>query len=380
VSLVSDDDSLQRNFTFEFAQGILVPVLSVALALVVGAFIMLFTGTNPLPAYSQLVQGAFSGSYNISETLVAAIPLMLTGMSVAFAFRAGLFNIGAEGQLFMGAIVSSWVGFTFNYPPIVLIPMALLAGALGGALWGGIAGTLKAWRGAHEVITTMMLNYIAIYISRYLIEPTPSGKFGPFQQPNSLGEPVARAVNAHLPIIVPNSIVLNGRLHAGLIVALACGVIFWFVLWRTTTGYKLRAVGLNPKAAAYAGISVGWATILAMLVSGAFSGLAGMVSIYGLYPYRLTDTFSPGYGFEAIAVALLGKNTASGAILAAILFGALEHGGTIMQANAGISLHLVEILEGLIIFFIGADAVVRELSRRGLVSLPLWAEKPKIAA
>jgi simple sugar transport system permease protein len=380
VSLTSSEGTLERSFTFEFAQGILAPVLSVLLALIVGAVIVLFTGNNPLEAYSQLFQGAFSGSYNISETLVAAIPLMLTGLSVAFAFRAGLFNIGAEGQLFMGVIFSSWVGFAFDFPPIILIPLGLLAGAAGGALWGGIAGALKAWRGAHEVITTIMLNYIAIYISRYLIETAPSGKFGPFQQPNPLGEPVARAVNAHLPVIVPSAWVTNGRLHAGLLVALACGVIFWFVLWRTTTGYKLRAVGLNPKAAAYAGISVGWATILAMLVSGAFAGLGGMVTIYGLAPYRLTDTFSPGYGFEAIAVALLGKNTASGAIIAAILFGALEHGGTLMQANAGISLHLVEILEGLIIFFIGADAVVRELSRRGLVSLPLWTEKEQVAA
>jgi simple sugar transport system permease protein len=380
VGLTSADDALERSFTFEFAQGILAPVLSVALALLVGAFVVLFSGNNPLTAYSQLFQGAFSGWYNISETLVASIPLMLTGLSVAFAFRAGLFNIGAEGQLFMGVIISSWVGFSFNFPPVILIPMGLLAGAAGGALWGGIAGTLKAWRGAHEVITTIMLNYIAIYLSHYLVEPTPSGKFGPFQQPNPLGEPVARAVNAHLPVIVPSSLVANGRLNAGLIVALACGVIFWFLLWRTTTGYKLRAVGLNPKAAAYAGIGVGWATILAMMVSGAFAGLAGMVTVYGLAPYRLTDTFSPGYGFEAIAVALLGKNTASGAIIAAILFGALEHGGTIMQANAGISLHLVEILEGLIIFFVGADAVVRELSRRGLVSLPLWTEKERIAA
>jgi ABC-type uncharacterized transport system permease subunit len=380
VSLVSTDDRLERNFSYEFAQGILIPILSVALAVLVGGAVVLVAGSNPLAAYNQLVQGAFNGSYNISETLVAAIPLMLTGMSVAFAFRAGLFNIGAEGQLFMGAIISAWVGFSFDFPPIILIPLGIIAGALGGALWGGIAGTLKAWRGAHEVITTMMLNYVAIYLSRYLIEPSPSGKFGPFQQPNTLGEPVARAVNAHLPVIVPSSIVLNGRLHAGLIVALVCGFLFWFILWRTTTGYKLRAVGLNPRAAAYAGISVGWATILAMLISGALSGLAGMVTIYGLAPYRLTDTFSPGYGFEAIAVALLGKNSAPGAILAAILFGALEHGSTIMQANAGVSSHLTEILQGLIIFFIGADAIVRTLAQRGLVSLPMWAQKKEAAA
>lgn len=375
MSLVGPNDRLETNFAYEFASGILIPVLSVVLALIVGAIIVLFAGDNPLTAYWQLVQGAFSGSYNISETIVAAIPLMLTGLSVAFAFRSGLFNIGAEGQFYMGAIISVWVGFTVNLPGYLLIPLALLAGAFGGALWGGIAGVLKAWRGAHEVITTMMLNYMAIFLSRYLIEPAPTGAFGPFQQQNGLGEPISKTVNATLPIIVPQSIVTNGRLHAGLIVALLAAVVFWFLLWRTTTGYKLRAVGLNPKAAAYAGIGVGWTTILAMLISGAFSGLAGMVSIYGVYPYRLTDTFSPGYGFEAIAVALLGKNTAPGCIIAALLFGALEHGSTIMQANANISSHLVEILQGLIIFFIGADAVVRALARNGLVRLPRWQQK-----
>ncbi|HLJ67843.1 MAG TPA: ABC transporter permease [Chloroflexota bacterium] len=380
MGLVGTDERLESNFTVEFAQGILVPILSVALAVVIGGIVILVTGGNPLDAYSQLVQGAFGGAYNISETLVSAIPLMLTGMAVAFAFRTGLFNIGAEGQLYMGAIISSWVGFSFNYPPIVLIPLGLLAGAAGGALWGGIAGTLKAWRGAHEVITTMMLNYVAILLSHFLIEPSPSGKFGPFQQPNSLGEPVARAVNAHLPVIVPSALVPNARLSAALIVALACGVLFWFVLWRTSIGYKLRAVGLNPRAAEYAGINVGWATILAMLIAGALAGLGGMVTIYGLAPYRLTDTFSPGYGFEAIAVALLGKNTATGAILAAVLFGAIEHGSLIMQTNSGVSYHLTEVLEGLIIFFIGADALVRWLAGRGVVNLPLWQRKKEAAA
>lgn len=376
---IAADGELQRNFAYEWSSGALIPILSVVLAMLIGGVVVLATGSNPVNAYSQLAQGAFGSPYNVSETLVSAIPYMLTGLAVAFAFRAGLFNIGAEGQLYLGAIISSWIGFSFNYPAYILIPLALAGGAAGGALWGGIVGALKAWRGAHEVITTIMLNYTAIQLSRYLIEPAPSGKPGPFEQVNILGSPEAHQVNASLPVIVPNSLVQNGRLHAGLFVALACAILFWFILWRTTLGYKLRAVGHNPKAAAYAGIHVGWNTFLAMAIAGSFAGLAGMVSLYGLAPYRLTDTFSPGYGFQAIAVALLGKNTASGTIAAAILFGALDHGGTLMQANAGVSLHLVEILQGLIIFFIGADAIVRYLVRRSLISLPLWQRKRAVA-
>ncbi len=369
---LGSEDRLERDFTSQWASGIFVPVMSVVLAILVGGVVVLLAGSNPFNAYWQLAQGAFGNPYNISETLVDSIPLMLTGLAVAFAFRAGLFNIGAEGQFYIGAIVSAWIGFTLNLPGYILIPLALLGGAFGGAVWGGIVGLLKAWRGAHEVITTIMLNYTAILLSHYLVEQAPSGANGPFEQPNLLGNPVAKAENASLPVILPSSWVQAGRLHAGLFIALACALLFWFILWRTTMGYKLRAVGLNPKAAAYSGIHVGWNIVLAMLIAGAFAGLAGMIQIYGLAPYRMTDSLSPGYGYNAIAVALLGRNTASGTILAAIVFGALEAGGTIMQANAGVSLHLVEIVQGLIIFFVGADAIVRWLASQGLVRLPRW--------
>lgn len=371
MSLVAED-RLERGFTYQFASGALIPVLSVVLAVIIGGLVILATRANPFYAYWQLFQGAFGGLYNISETLVAAIPLMLTGLAVAFAFRAGLFNIGAEGQLFLGAIISALVGYKLNLPGYLLIPVALLAGAAGGALWAGIAGLLKAWRGAHEVITTMMLNYVAILLSHYLLESTPSGSPGPMSQTVQIGNPETPPMNANLPIIIPNSLVPNGRLHAGLLVAIGMAFLFWFILWKTTLGYKIRAVGLNQKAAAYAGINVGWIITLSMLIAGAFAGLAGMVQVFGVYPYTLTDSFSPGYGFDAIAVALLGRNTAVGTIAAAILFGAFDHGGAIMQSNAGISSDLVEIIQGLIIFFIGADAIVRALARRGLISLPFW--------
>lgn len=378
MSLVAQD-RLERDFSYEWASGPVASILAVVLAIIVGGLVILFAGSNPFNAYWQLFQGAFGGLWNVSETIVAAIPLMLAGLAVAFAFRAGLFNIGAEGQLFMGAIFSAFVGYKLNLPGIILIPIALIAGALGGALWAGIAGVLKAWRGAHEVITTMMLNYTAFAISDYLLESTPSGQPGPMAQTLLPGNPETPPMNANLPIIVPNSLIPNGRLNAGLLVALVAGLIFWFVLWHTTLGYKIRAVGLNQKAAAYAGISVSWHIIIAMLFAGAFAGLGGMVAIFGLAPYQLTQSFSPGYGFNAIAVALLGKNTAVGVILAALLFGAFDHGGSIMQANAGISSHLVDILQGLIILFIAADAVMRWLARRGLVVLPRY-RREEVAA
>ncbi len=371
MSLVAED-RLERGFTYEWASGFLMPVMAVVLAIIVGGFVVLFAGNNPFNAYWQLGQGAFGGLYNISETLVSSIPLMLAGLAVAFSFRAGLFNIGAEGQVQVGGIVAAFVGYKLNLPGFILIPIALAAGAFGGAVWAGIAGVLKAWRGAHEVITTMMLNYSAVLISYYLLQASPSGVPGPMEQTLIPGNPETPPMNAQLPVIVPNSVIQNGRLHAGLLVAIAMAVLFWFILWRTSLGYKIRAVGLNQKAASYAGINVGWNVIVAMLISGAFAGLAGMVAIYGIAPYQLVKDFSPGYGFNAIAVALLGKNTAVGVIAAAILFGAFDHGGAIMQSNAGISSHLVDILQGLIIFFIGATAIIRWLAHRGLVVLPRW--------
>jgi simple sugar transport system permease protein len=380
MSLVAEDeDTIQRHFSYEWASGAIIPVMAVVLALIIGALIVRISGSDPWNAYSQLFNGAFGSAYNISETLVAAIPLILAGLSVAFAFRAGLFNIGAQGQILIAALLSAWVGYSLNLPGVILIPLALIAGVLGGATAAGLAGLLKAWRGAHEVITTIMMNYIALYLSQYLLESTPLGTPGPMQQHAQPGFPGTPPMNASLPVIVPNSWVANGRLHAGLIIALVAALLFWFVLWRTTLGYKLRAVGLNPKAAAYGGVNVGWNIVLAMLIAGAFAGLAAVVSLFGTEYRSLTDSFLPTAGFDAIAVALLGRNTAPGVILGAILFGAFEHGGALMQSSAGISSHLIEILQGLIIFFIGADALVRYLARHGVIHLPRLQRKEAVA-
>jgi simple sugar transport system permease protein len=213
----------------------------------------------------------------------------------------------------------------------------------------------------------MMLNFIAINLEHYMLESSPAtGQPGPMAQHFVVGNPETLPMNAHLPVIIPNSMIPNGRLHAGLLIALFMAVVFWFLLWRTSLGYKIRAVGLSPKAAAYAGINVGGNIILAMLIAGAFAGLAGMVGLYGVAPYQLTDV-STGIGFSAIAVALLGRNNAVGTIAGAILFGAFQHGGSLMQVNANISIHLIDILQGLIIFFVGAELIVRRLYMAGSV-------------
>lgn len=384
---LTGEDTVQRNFAYEWVTGrvagILIPVASVLLAIVIGALIILVSGGNPLSAYWQLLQGAFGSLSDTSETLVAAIPLILAGLAVAFAFRAGLFNIGGQGQLIIGGVVSAWIGYHLNLPGVILIPIALLAGALGGAVWASIAGVLKAWRGAHEVITTIMLNYIALAIVQYLIQSTPTGQPGPMAQSTQTGNPETPPMNASLPNIVPGWIMPPGpssRLHLGLLVALAMVVLFWFLLWRTTLGYKIRAVGFNPKAAAYGGINVGWNIVLAMLIAGAFAGLAGMVTIYGLAPYQLDQSFwQTSAGFDAIAVALLGRNTAIGVLAAGILFGALDHASGAMQSQAHVSGRLVEILQGLIIFFIGAEAIVRYLARIGRARLPRMQKREATA-
>lgn len=371
MSLAAESHS-RRSFAYQWASGAVVPVLSVALAVIAGAVVVLLVGDNPWDAYSNLFRGAFGSPYYVTETIIAAIPLMLSGMAVAIGFRGGLFNIGAAGQLIVGAICAALVGYKLNWPGIFLVPAAVVAGCAGGAIWAGIPGVLKAWRGAHEVITTMMLNYVAVLLLSYLVESGPTGTNGPMQQTTAVGNPLTPPMNAHLPLLIPQSWIAGNRIHLGLILALLAALFFWFLLWRTTFGYKLRAVGFNQNAAAYAGINVKWIVAITLTLSGAFAGLAGMVNLFGLPPYQLGETFTAVYGFNAIAVALLGRNNAGGIIAAAILFGALQQGGAIMQSSAGISVDLVNVLQGLIIFFVGADAAVRYLAQRGIVRMPRW--------
>ena len=349
-----------RQPTAQWARGPAVPIASVVFALAIGAVLVLLSGHDPISAYVDLFRGAFGSPYDITETLIQTIPLVLAGLSVAVAFRTGLFNIGAESQLLIGAAAAGAVGARFaDLPGFLLFPMVLAAGIGAGAAWAAIAGYLKAVRGVNEVITTIMQNYIVVFVMHWLLQN------GPMTAPNALGTPASSPIGAGavLPIIIPNELVPLTRLHAGIFLAIGAVVVFWFLLWRTPLGYELRAVGLGARAAAQAGIDPRTHTVMAMAIAGGFAGLAGMIQVTGVF-HRVFDGFSAGYGFDAIAVALLGKNSPIGIALAALLFGAFARGGSIMQANAGVSSQLVSVIEAIVLFVIAAELIVRLLSAR----------------
>ncbi|HSP09083.1 MAG TPA: ABC transporter permease [Candidatus Dormibacteraeota bacterium] len=365
-------------------RGLAMPLGSVVFAFVAGAVIVAATGGNPFNAYAGLVCGGFgiactqgeNPALQISNTIVFMIPLISTGVAVALPFRAGLFNIGAEGQLLAGSIACTAIGIKFNtLPAPILLPMVLIGGMVAGALWAGVAGVLKATVGAHEVVTTIMMNYVAQWFLRYLIIG------GPLQLApgTSKSSPIGRG--AQLATLLPNSNSITifdlpssvFRVHAGLFIALAAAAVFAFLLWRTSLGYEIRAVGQSQRAARYAGVSVRRTIIVTMLIAGAFSGLAGAVQIAGV-DHNLTDKyFSDTTGFDAIAVALLGLGSAVGIVLAALLFGSLHAGGAVMQADAGISGNLVLVLQALILFSIAANfigAMTRRLPFGGRSAAP----------
>jgi general nucleoside transport system permease protein len=347
------------------------PVISVILAMIAGAIVILITRpdktvdpfTNIYNAYAALFTGSYGSFANISDTLVSVTPLIFASISVAIAFRAGLFNIGAAGQLAVGAMAADIVGLTFtSWPSWILIPTMLLASILAGAIWGGIAGFLKAWRGAHEVVTTIMLNWIAFYGTDYLINSAP------FTAPNGITQTIALPPNATLPPVagVYNQIFGNGqpllstftyRVDVSIFIALIALLIYWFIISRTTFGYEIRVIGQNPKAAKYAGIPTKRNIFLVMAIAGAFAGLAGSTSLMGQSGYNLTATAFSGNltGFDAIAVALLGQTTAIGILLASLLIGGLRSGSTAMQSLAHVDPNLVLIIEALVLFFIAAQ-------------------------
>ncbi len=347
-------------------RGFAKPVGSVIFAFVVGGAIVAVTGDNPFAAYQGLICGGFglicSGGENpalqISNTIVYLTPLIMAGVAVALPFRAGLFNIGAEGQFLAGAIACTVIGVKLSsWPAPILLPLVLVGGMLAGALWAGIAGVLKATIGAHEVVTTIMLNYVAQWLLRYLIIG------GPLQLPNGFSVSSPIGPGARLATILPRDdrLIIFGlpssvyRVHTGLLIALLAAAVYAFLLWRTSLGYEIRAAGQSQRAARYAGVSVRRTIIVTMLIAGAFSGLAGAVQIAGV-DHNLTDKyFSDTTGFDAIAVALLGLGSAVGIVLAAVLFGALHAGGSVMQSDAGISGSLVLVLQALILFSIAAN-------------------------
>ncbi len=315
-------------------------------------YVALFEGAifNPHTASKGTLAGYLGP---ISETLTNATPLILGGLSVGLAFRAGLFNIGGQGQVIMGAVFAGFVGFHWHLAPGLHLLLGILAGMLGGALWGGLAGLLKAKTGAHEVITTIMLNYIAVYFLAYLLSVKG------FQAP-PYGQAISNRVfkSAQLPPLLGGSV----RVHSGLILALLAA---WFVYWlieKSTLGFRLRAVGANQFASRTAGMSVGNSYITVMLIAGALSGLAGVSQILGTNS-QLTGDIDAGIGFDAITVALLGRANPKGIIAAGLLFGALHAGGTQMQSATGTPIDLVQVIQSLIVLFIAAPMLVRVMFR-----------------
>ncbi|SEO31550.1 nucleoside ABC transporter membrane protein [Amphibacillus marinus] len=334
---------------------IVVPIVSVLLGLIVGAIIMLFFGYNPIEGYLALWNGAFGNMYFFGETIRQTIPLILTGLAVAFAFRTGLFNIGAEGQVFVGWVSAVWVGISFDLPAIIHLPLAILVAAFAGALWGFIPGFLKATRGVHEVIVTIMLNYTALYSSNYLIRNVLS-------EGGDRTEPIAETASLRTAWL--SETFGYSQVHWGFVVAILMAVLMWFLLEKTTYGYELRAVGFNEHAANYAGISVKKSIIVSMMISGAFAGIAGAMEGLGTFRYIYTHASFTNLGFDGIAVALLGANTALGSSLAALLFGSLKVGSLRMPPLSGVPSELVEIVIAVIIFFVASSYLIRWVTLR----------------
>jgi len=329
-----------------------VPLVAVLLAGLIGAVLLVISGANPLQAYGALFKGAFGSPVAIQRTLEKATPLIFSGLAVAFAFKAGLFNIGAQGQLLIGAIVAAFVGFSIHgLPAIIHAPLALLIGGLAGALYGAIPGALKTYTGAHEVIVTIMLNYIAINITDYLAD-------GPWKDPSPTN------IVARTPKILPSAeLPILGNIPLGFIFALVAAVVVWWVLYRTTLGYEIRTVGLNSSAAQYAGIRVARTIILTMALSGFLAGLGGAVETQGIV-FRYQPGFNAGLGFDGITTALLGKTSPFGVIPAALLLGAMRAGASQMQFDAGVAKEITDVITAFILFFVAADVIVKTLIRQ----------------
>ncbi|GER91025.1 ABC transporter permease [Dictyobacter vulcani] len=347
------------------------PLIAVLVAFVLGGIIIMITTPGPLDnrfitavsTYYYLIAGSFGSLQSISYTLAKATPLIFAGLAVAIAYRAGLFNIGAAGQLTVGSMVAGIIGIQLAaLPGWLLVPLMLLGSMVAGGIWGGIVGVLKAWRGAHEVVTSIMLNWTAFYVCAFLVE-------GPFQAPKLSQQTLPMAPQATIPSL---AILYNQTLgtflpqipdpaqytvDAGLLIAFVAMLVYWFITARTTFGYELRVIGQNPKAARYAGISVRKNIVMVMFMAGAFAGLAGAVRLMGQAPYQLiSSAFSTdSTGFDAIGVALLGRTTSIGVLLASLLFGGLQQAGPYLQSYVDVPGDIITIMQALVLFSIAIE-------------------------
>lgn len=331
----------------------LIPVVAVLLSFVVGAGLIVLAGASPLEAYRHLFLGAFGNWYNISEVLVRSGPLLLAALGIAFAFRCGAISIGAEGQILIGGLAAAIAGVVLkDLPSLVVVPATVLSGFLAGAVWGAIPGYLYARKGLSVVINTIMLNYVAYYLITYAVN-------GPFRDPAHGGiypQSPMLTENAWLPVLFSGT-----RLHAGLLIAVAALVAFYLVIWKTTFGFRIRTIGANPGAAAYAGVNVGRTTILAMAISGGLAGLAGVGEIGGLH-HRVMEGFSANYGWDAIAVALLGRLNPVGIGVFSVFWAALKVGASGMQRAVQVPTSLVFAIQAIAtLFVIGSELYERRM-------------------
>ena len=314
-------------------------VLAVLLAFITCAFIMVIEGINPIVAYASLLQGAFGGFYEIGETMAKAAPIMLTGLAATIAFKCRVWNIGGEGQLYVGAIAATWIGLSIYLHSAVEIPLIFIVSFLAGALYGLIPGLLKAYFKVNEIVLTLMLNYIAILFVSFLVE-------GPWRDPSGITYSPPIAETAYLPVLIPRT-----RLHLGVVIAILCAIVLHVILHRTIFGYEVTIVGANPEAARCKGINIPKTIVLTMLISGGLAGLAGMGEVCGIQ-HRLMGGLSPGYGFFGVIAALLGKLEPLGVLFSSILLGAIFVGADAMQRAAGVSVTIVYMLESFILLFL----------------------------
>ncbi len=325
------------------------PLFAIFFSLLMGAILISLIGKNPLEAYRILFQESLFNYYGFANTLTKTSPLLLASLGILIALKGGQFNIGGEGQIYLGALGSTLVGlFIKDIPSVLHIILTLIFGFVFGALWGLIPGFLKAYRGINEVITTLLLNYIAINFISYLVNH-------PLAEPNapSAYSPLITE-SAKLPIILPKTLA-----HAGIFVGILAMIIVGILLQKTIIGYEIEVVGINPKAATYGGISVSKIIILVMALSGGLCGLAGGTEVMGL-KYRLFDNFSPGYGFNAVAIAFLSRGNVFGVLLTSLFFGALLSGANIMQRSAEVPVTIVTVIQGLTLLFIGISSQIQK--------------------
>lgn len=333
----------------QFNLGLFTPLIAVFLALAIGAGFVAMAGADPIYAYQWLLYGAFGSINSIGETLVKATPLLIAGLGLTISFRASMTSIGAEGQIIMGALFATLAGLYLpELPAFLMIPIVILAGFIGGGIWGAIPGILKAKLGVSEIINTIMMNYIATYLVGYLLDVPLREPPGYYPQSAQIAE------TGWLPFILPGT-----RLHAGILIGIILVILTYLLMFRLPLGYKIRAVGLNPHAARYGGIHVEKNMVIAMILSGGLAGIAGASEIAGVH-HRLMNGFSSNYGFDAIAVALLGNLHPIGVFISALFFGALRVGASSMQRGAQVPASVASVIQGLVVVFVLADAFFRK--------------------